>query len=486
MKLSTRLWLGGTVLPSVGAAIAAVGAWLFFRHSLEADVDHALIAQAAVESVSLFDTAQGGPHLHLERSPLLDEVVAFEGEIHQAAVYDERGVRVLAFPSETCLPDDVVGRRFDDKPTLWTEDRGGHQQRILGVGVIDRGRNYSLLLSSSLSRVDALSRRFLLTSLGMVGLLAAALAVTQRWLVVRITRRVSALSNHMDRLARDQLDVMPPPDATGDELSDLRDAVAAATRELGLARAARERLLADAAHELKTPLSTMGLELDLALARPRAPEQLTAALRSTRDEVERLGHLAHRLLDRAAAGQHPTVHQPLDFNALILESVTAQLGRAEQKRLTIHTALPHHPVALLGDATGLRQVVDNLIDNAIKFSPVGGRVLVQLQEPRPSSSGVACSVEDDGIVLCVADDGPGVPEEERDAIFAPFHRAALQVAGTGLGLSLVREQVQRHGGQVRVVDAETLPALVQPEGDHSDALRFAGACFCVFLPVGNP
>jgi signal transduction histidine kinase len=216
-----------------------------------------------------------------------------------------------------------------------------------------------------------------------------------------------------------------------------------ATRRLEEARHAQDRLIAEAAHELRTPLGLMRTEVDLALRRHRDPDELRHALEEVRREVDRLARLSSRLLDLAAVGRGTWDRAPGDLAEVARESVEAARGLAEEKGILVHLDAPV-PVALSFHDGGMRQAIDNLISNAVKYSPRGGEVRVAVERLGPMAR------------VSVSDQGPGIPFEERERVFEPFHRGengspepGLK-GGAGLGLSIVRAIAQHHGGRAFV------------------------------------
>jgi signal transduction histidine kinase len=256
----------------------------------------------------------------------------------------------------------------------------------------------------------------------------------------RLRARLKDLHRPIELVQRGQFDHPLPPETEGDEVADLRLVLASATRELKRAHDSWERLLADAAHELRTPLTLMRTSLDLALRRERSAEELKEALRDARQEVDRLAVLSARLLDAVSAGKGDFGREPADLVALARDAISAAKAEGESRGLAIKLVAPPSAMASV-DAGTIRQAVDNLLSNALRFAPVGSEVTVTV-EPRGA-----------GLALSVADTGPGIPPEEREAVFEPFHQATGERRGAGLGLTIVREAARQHGGRAFVVDS---------------------------------
>ena len=183
----------------------------------------------------------------------------------------------------------------------------------------------------------------------------------------------------------------------------------------------------------------MRTTVDLALRKERTAGELAEALRETRTEIDRLTALAGTLLERAELTHGPLERAPVDVRALVEEALGAARGVASERGVTLRVEGPAHLPADL-HALSLRRALDNLLSNALRFAPGGSEVVVQLSSP-PGR-----------LVLEVRDQGIGIPPQEREAVFEPFHRLDHSGTGTGLGLSLVREVAQRHGGRAYVAD----------------------------------
>jgi two-component system, OmpR family, sensor kinase len=442
MKLAARLWLLGALLPFAGTVAAVFAGGQLFRADLEHAVDEALLGQAAVEAVSLFDGPAGRPHLHLATSPLRETVRRIAPA---AALYDGTGRRILRHPmeaaalltDETLSPDDV-----GTDPVLLTRDgRDGARHRVLSVEVKSpAGEPHALQLAASLAEVDTTVAAFYRNGVGMALALGAALFLLQSWQARRLSRRVHAVTGHLAALREGKLDAVPPPAEGADEIAELARVVAEATEKLRLARSAQDRLVADAAHELRTPLTLMRTSIDLALRRRRDVPELVAALEETRREVDRLARLATRLLDLATAGRGAWDRAPGDLVPVVAGAAEAIRAEAEVKGVLVQVEAPG-PVGAVFDANGIRQAVDNLLANAVRFSPPGRGVLVTV-------------AREDGVVrIAVQDEGPGIPAAERERVFEPFERGARSTGGAGLGLAIVRENARGHGGRAYVADS---------------------------------
>ncbi len=449
MKLSTRLWLYGALVPSLLLIAAFVLVGVLLDRELQASVDRALLAQAAVESVSLFDRLDHAPHLHLDRSPLPESVRLTSAT---GALYGPDGRLVAHEPESAIVPATLNRATTDAQPHIQTTEFRNQTTRELIIAVLaPDGRPHVLRLAASLRH----NRHTLLTYAKVASVTAFlatfGLFALQLHHARAVHGRVMRLHAHMQRLRAGDLTHAPALDDQQDVLTELRDAIAEATQRLRIARDEKERLFADAAHELRTPLAAMRTDIDVTLRRDRDTAELRDTLERTRGEVDRLADLASRLLDLAAIRQAKWLVAKQDVLPIVREAMDALAATAGEKGVTLALDAPDRLDAAV-DGAALRQVVDNLLANAVRFA--SQHVDIQVRPHGESWQ------------LVVADDGAGVPADQLEAIFEPFHRPDKSGLGSGLGLAIVHDIVQRHGGQVRAVN----------EAGH-------GAQFVVILPL---
>jgi signal transduction histidine kinase len=202
---------------------------------------------------------------------------------------------------------------------------------------------------------------------------------------------------------------------------------------------ALRRFVADAAHELQTPLTALNTDLELIAAGPNDKERHTSVERA-QTQVRRLETLTTSLLklSRLEAGASPTPFASIDLAALIRDMSERYASRAEQAGLSFELDLPAEATMVRGNQGQLYLAVSNLLDNALKFTPAGGAVQVRLQ------------AEPDQIKLSVEDSGIGLLPEDLPQLFSRFHRGrnAAAYPGSGLGLAIVKAIIEGHNGQV--------------------------------------
>jgi signal transduction histidine kinase len=419
----------GVVLPMGGVFASVMIAGSLFRSSLIEDLDRRLLAQAAVESVSLFDGPDGRPHVHLPDSPLAAEVATFAPVM---TLIDPQGHLVASAP---------VGHRPDVVQPL---ARAGHSSiestptsRALSVGVMRKGEGvYTLRLEASIAPVEATMAVFYRDLGGTVAAIALALTALLAWQARRLARRVTALIDFVPMIRNA---VLPPemrPDGA-DELTQLGVVLTDAARFHFEQHRAQERFLANAAHQLRTPLAVLRTEIDLALRRPRQLGELKEALEMARAETERLTLLARKLLDFERLRSQEVDFQLVDAVTMVADIVTRYASVAARKSVRLqHSGVT---ACLRCDPLLVSQALENVVDNALRFAPDGSQV------------DLITEVENGECRFLVRDLGPGITEEERPRVFEPFYRGVNTHAQTGLGLAFVADVARMHGGRAWVL-----------------------------------
>jgi two-component system sensor histidine kinase GlrK len=291
--------------------------------------------------------------------------------------------------------------------------------------------------------------------------LAAALAIAFALTRV-IARPIAELDASIRQLG--SADFAQPIRVGGpQDLRDLGSRLDWLRRRLTELEEQKNRFLRHLSHELKTPLASLreGAELlNDQVAGPLAPPQ-RAVVSIMRDNSVKLQRLIEELLDyqRALHAAASLEVKPVRLDALVREVVEAHRlsALAKEQRVVLELAA----VGVDADAEKLRSIVDNLLGNAIKFTPAGGTISVLAREA------------DGRVTIEVIDSGPGVPPEERDAVFESFFRgrakAGGRVEGSGLGLAIAREYAEAHGGRIALIAGEsgghfrvTLPKRPEP------------------------
>ncbi len=419
MSLRSRL-LALLISAALAVTLTATGATYFWaRHEIDRLFDyqltqHALALQGSVSVLGSISVEPPDPEQHLV-----------------VQLWDLRGdLRYVSHPSV----------RFDrpGQTGFANVERDGRDWRVytrrIGPWVVQLG--HPLDIRRRIATAAAL--RILYPTLAVVPLLALAIW----WLVGRALSPLTRLAASIAE--RDPLALEPfgeprlPREAA--LMVDALNQLVARLREV-LAR--QKQFMADAAHELRSPLTAVRLQSQL-LERATEPAQRAAALAELKAGIARSTHLVERLLtlarlDPEAPARHGTgtVVDLARLAAIVADEFVAEAAAAG---ITLGVEAPA-AAAVPGNEENLRSLLVNLIDNALRYTPRGGRVEV--------------TVSDDGgrIVLTVADTGPGIPSPERERVFDRFYRIeGTGVPGSGLGLAIAKRVAELHGGTVSVTE----------------------------------
>ncbi len=342
------------------------------------------------------------------------------------------------------------------------EDPRSGPVRLLTVPVLRSGRSVEIIqVSAPLARTREALARYLRTLLALVPVAVGLGAAGGAVLAGRALRPVREMSNAARQITAEDLGRRLARRGADDEIDHLADTLNTMLAGLEAAFAQAKRFSADAAHELRTPLTALKGEMEVALRATRSPEEYRRVLHSGLEEVEHLIRLVEDLLlfSRSAAALGPPPER-VDLEQLVLEALEAGARRAQGTGVTVR-ADAFEPAAVLGDAAALRRVLGNLVDNAIKYTPAGGKVELSLLAGEGKAR------------IVVRDTGIGIDPADAARIFDPFVRLnaarSRDAGGAGLGLALVRAIVDAHGGAIAV-----------------DSAPGAGSRFTIRLPLAPP
>jgi two-component system sensor histidine kinase BaeS len=342
---------------------------------------------------------------------------------------------------------DESGRPVSSTSASSAPPRVARRDVVLDGG---RGRRVGTVLvgfsNAGLPGADRHLRNALVGTVAAGAGLAALLALGAAVVVSRrITRPVVALTETAQAVEAGDRSARVGRISAPGELGTLAGAFDRMADSLALQDSLRRMQVADVAHELRTPLTVLQATLE-AMADgvvASGPDQIA----SVHDEVLRLIRIVEDLETLAAADAIGLIVNPIPVDlARVAASAAAALGpQFEAANLTLSTTL--RPVMVSGDPNRLHQVVTNLLTNALKFTPAGGRVEVETGPDGEATGGDPCAAR-----LSVADSGPGIPPDELPHVFDRFWRGvqARTVAGSGIGLTVVRRLVEAHAGTVRI------------------------------------
>ncbi|HEV8312062.1 MAG TPA: sensor histidine kinase N-terminal domain-containing protein [Burkholderiaceae bacterium] len=300
------------------------------------------------------------------------------------------------------------------------------------------------------------------------------LAVLLVWLA--LARGIAPLNELQRRIrSRESHDLSPIGEREApEEVAPLVRAINDLLARLDQSISRQKHFLADAAHQLKTPLAGLRTQAELAQreidAGRGSPEELKRSLQHIARSSQRAAHMVNQLLAMARAEdqEHSAqLQQEVNLVGLATETVRDFVPRALERRIDLGYEGPaagDSTVRLRGEPLLVRELIRNLVDNALQYTPAGGTVTVRVVEDPFGQV----------VVLQVEDNGPGIAPEEREQVFRPFYRVlGSNVDGSGLGLAIVREIAQRYGAEVSIEDA-------LPRGSD---VRGPGARFTVRFPA---
>lgn len=385
-----------------------------------------------------------------------DESIGREVGEHFSAESNDRAIRVLgpdggqiylsgpsqAFPAWNGSP-------ANGQPSEMTHRLTGGQQFLIRTQAVqsDSGKKYFVQVAASLAPTNEILRD-LLGVLALALLLATAIAVTGGVFLIRSSLKpLDNIAVRAQQITSRSLHERMPISNTGDELQQLSISLNRMIERLEEAFHHISRFSADASHELRTPLTIMRGELEAAVQNSRIDAEAREALGTALDETVRLSKIVDQLLtmSRLDAGEAFLELSRFDFSELARTTIEHMRLLADEKKLTLKVEAAE-PVQVEGDPSRLQQVVVNLLDNAIKYTPQGGAVSVTVR------------AEADKAVLTVTDTGIGISEEGQSQIFERFYRTdkarSRKLGGIGLGLSIVKSIGAAHGGRVTVQSTE--------------------------------
>jgi signal transduction histidine kinase len=350
------------------------------------------------------------------------------------------------------LAEARAGTRFD------IPNGTGGRLRIL----VRRAGDRSVIVATDLSRVDD-SVRVLTEVAAIGGPIAVALMGLATYLVVALTLRPVAALRHgaSDITAAGLADQRLPVPRAQDEIHRLAITLNAMLDRIDAATARQRTFVGDAAHELRSPLASLRLQLEVTQRIGPAADWPTF-VDDIMTDVSRLDRLVGDLLLMARLDETrgQVRHEPVELRTLVTDVVAGYAQARVPVRITSIT-----DAVVDGDPDGLRRVIVNLVDNAVRYA--SAEVLVEVMPAQFRRA--------PAIGLTVTDDGPGIAEADRDRVFDRFYRTeesrSRESGGTGLGLPIVRDLVRAHGGSIRLDS--------RPDGA-------SGLYAVVVLPVAEP
>ena len=421
------LWAMGALL--VGAALLVGGSWWVLAHEM-GEVFEDNLKQVAL-AVANHHGAQDGarvPRLVQELPRVYEEYGKFE---FVTAVWTRDGRLVHSSDPGVNLP-------FLSRSGLTQVTVKGEPWHLYTI-VVEDG---IIQAAQRGSERESLARE---TASTLVVPALLLLAVIAALLTFALRRGLAPLSSAAGEVTARSVESLHPlaMDEHPRELHILIGAINDLMARLGSALALQRHFLADAAHELRTPITALRLQLQL-FERAGDDAQRIAARDELRAGIARAQHLVEQLLQLSRVGPEapPLKRDPVDLAELVRDAVSRLSARAEHLGIDLGAA-NSGPVPVTGDIQQLSILLDNLTENALRYTPRGGRVDLSAQW------------RDEAPCLSVADTGPGIAASERERVFDRFYRLPGSAGsnGSGLGLAIVKAIAQRHGAQVLLSDA---------------------------------
>lgn len=444
LRVRLTLWYGtalGLVLVVFGGALYAM-----LAHGLRDQIDRSLDETAAV-AVRAVEQHRVGPFLPFED---------LAAEFPELAVLD-RSFQIFSPAGKVAIQSPNLGRldiplsraaleaALNGRATLESvRFRDGSSFRLLSAPILLNGALVNIIqVGTSLRPVEEVLHRLLLVLLVSLPIALAAALGGGWFLAGRALRPVEAITLAARRIAAgdltQRLTVAPSPDEIGRLAATFNDMIARLEASFRQVR----QFSADASHELRTPLTVMKGETELALRRARPAEDYRLVLESSLEEIDRMARIVEELLflSRADLGEVRIERQPVRLDALVedVQRQAAVLGQEQDVQVTVGTV---EPVTVRGDELRLRELLLNLVDNAVKYSRRGGKVELVLVR------------DGEQVRLSVMDRGIGIAAEAQLRIFDRFFRAddarAHAPKGTGLGLPICKWIAEAHQGRIEV------------------------------------
>lgn len=481
-SLSTRLVLGSVLVLVLALLIMGLMSQELVVRRLRTEMDGRLQMRAAeLEAVTRIWKSSGQPvdaafYNKLAQTSAVDEFTS--DPVYLKLLDRETGQTLARSPNlaheRLTLNQPDFAAALAGRQVLSTgQDVNGLQVRILTFPLRDDTQQVLAVaqVHQSLQSIERVGT-ILIIVLVLGGLSAAILAFgVGYWLTRRQLRPLNELASTMYRLGAQGLDLRLDPGKTTAEIGLLTEAFNKMVGRLEASFALQRAFVADVSHELRTPLTSIRGQLDILLLNSKLKGEMRQDVQQVNTEVARLSRMVVNLLTsaRAEAGMSPQLSarnlQPVELDGLLVEVAHQMRYTRQQVDLEI-TRLQQVKVA--GDADLLKQLILNLLDNALTYTPAGGKVSLELtQSSFITEDG---SPENDWVILNVADTGPGIDPADLPHIFERHYRArhtsSRSQVGAGLGLYIAGLIAQAHGGEITV---------------QSELSK--GTCFNVRLPV---
>jgi two-component system, OmpR family, sensor kinase len=465
MRLGYRARLAGwhaIVLGIILGVSVVVLDWTVRRIILD-QVDAALLHAAQSVGAEIAEEGPTSPVGVLSIKPVRRLLWSFRPIVQ---VVDSGGGVMTALGAEAPLPSDpalikVIGRGKIVFRTVSTAE--SRALRVVALRATHGRAVYAVEVAHPLDAVHLVLGRIRWLLVAAAIAMLAAIVATDFVLTRRVLRPIDAIVRQARRLSAASLaEPLPHPGEPG-EVARLVETLNAMLERIRESVEIQRRFTADAAHELRSPLTRLRTEIEVTMRRPRAVDEYRSTLATALEEIERLGALVESLLTLARLDAGEGSGGPMGRTRLAptIEAIVSRVRPMAARRGVVLDIAPHLTDAVAEAAPGILDVaLGNVVDNAVKFSAAGGTIEL--------STGVTASEA----FITVADTGPGIPADELPHVFERFFRGksarAAGASGVGLGLAITQMLVQRQRG---TVDIDSKPG--------------AGTAVTIRLPLAN-
>jgi heavy metal sensor kinase len=458
LSIGLRLTLWYVIVVAVAQLAFGTGMYLILRQSLYSITDEALRDQ--IDDLTRFLEAQRKNATLAKLQEEVSEAYVLEHSGDYLQVYDERGnwiYRSPAFKTYGIAPIDPRS-----VPNAYSRDRiwDGHAFRLLTQTIEVNQRKYAVQTALPTDQVLRTLSLFLRYLLLFAPLLLLAAALGGYWLSRKALSPVDLITRTAQQIGGRNLSERLESLETGDELQRLSDTLNAMLSRIETAFLRVNQFTADASHELRTPISLIRTEAEIALRKSRGDAEYREALRHILLESERTSVLVEELLTiaRAESGREHMKLTPVDLRKCALVAGNKWRHLMESRDLQFSLIVPEYELMVLADSLAIERLLAILLDNAVKYTPARGTIDLRVGRLNENA------------VVTVRDNGIGIPQEHHGKIFERFYRVdkarSRDSGGAGIGLSIAECIAEQHGGTI----------TVQSEPD-------TGSTFVVTLPL---
>lgn len=437
-SIRARLTAWYTLILALSLAVFGGVAYLAMRHSIHSTIDDGI--RQRIEGLRSI-IVEDGPHGLAALQDEIREYARGEGSHVKLRVADAAGNLIYASPGMERLTERAARKNIS---RVFPDEIEREHYRALRENLDVANSTYQVEVAVSTRDFDQVLMRF-----GLVLLLAAPVflllaALGGYWMSRRALAPVDEITLAARSISAQNLSLRLAVPCTGDELERLAGTLNEMLERLDSAFHRVMQFTADASHELRTPVSVIRTGAELTLRKPRSEAEYREAVSQILQESEKVSQLIEQLMDLARADSSAVALTlvPLSLSEILSRALGQAKVLAAAKQISILESLPSEPIRVRGDAASLERLFLILLDNAVKYTPGGGKIEVEL---RAAGRMAMVSVRDNGI---------GIDTADISHIFERFFRAdkarSRELGGTGLGLSIGRWIAEAHGGEIRV------------------------------------